>query len=297
MVTASGIGVGSVAVKIRDILAIYATEKKLSPRYLDCLRRSVNRLNGSGITKVCQLKSEDINPFLSSLEGSETTRHNIRREVLTLWRFAYEKGWTQRWPARIPKIVARQAPPEAWSLETLRLMMERAREDTTHIGGVTLLRRCDILPPWISIGYSTALRFEDIHNLRVDELRNGCVSLVARKTGKPLARRLEKQALVMVDWLIKEGDGKTVFKWALTRRRAFVTWRSFLDDHGIKGSSKYLRRSAATYLEKNKAGSASEYLQHSDPRLVKKHYLDSTLFGTPEAPPNLWDGLDFRPMR
>mgnify|MGYP003337180746 CR=1 FL=1 len=270
---------------VHDLLDRYMTAVEVKKRYAESLRRTVRKLEGSGLSKVCQLAHDPVNRFLASLALADTTRHNIRRELLTLWRFACEEGMTDVYPARIRKIRPTQRPPETWSMGELGKLMAAAGADETPISRRVTVRRCDLLPAWIGLAYETGLRFEDVHGLRKRDIRNGCVSLSANKTGKPLVRAITQATQERVDRLLAMSPDGTVFKWALPRRRAFLMWRAFLDKHGFVGSSKWLRRACATQKHLTERGSATDFLQHSDPKLALRHYIDASQAGVPAPPP------------
>jgi integrase len=270
---------------LANLLQTYSDEKQPSKRYRESLLRTVRKAQANGLLQIRQLAAEPVNRFLSGLTVGATTRSNIRRELLTLWRYAYEAGMTSEFPARITRIRPTHAPPQAWSADELSRLLETAEGDTTLIGGVTSARVMDVLPAWIGIAYDSGLRFSDVLTLDGGNFRNGCVNVVAGKTGKPLVRRLSEgteQAVAMLRHMSPDGS---LFAWAMTRRRAIKTWRAFLLRHGFNGSSKWLRRSCATYVEKDRPGGATAYLQHSHPMLAPRHYLDESLFSVPQGPP------------
>ena len=267
------------------LLNSYLESRECSPRYRESLMRTVRKAEISGLVEICQLSPERVNRLLNGLTVGATTKANIRRELLTLWRYAYEEGMTEVFPARITRIRPKHTPPQAWSLPDLSRLLQAAQQDEHAIGGVTRLRVCDVMPAWIGIAYDTGLRFSDVLNLRLSNIRNGCISTVANKTGKPLVRRMSEGTEQCVAELAERSPDGTLFLWAVTRRRACKTWRAFLDRHGFEGSSKWLRRSCATYIEQQQPGAATAYLQHSNPTLAARHYLDASLFGVPTGPP------------
>jgi len=88
--------------------------------------------------------------------------------------------------------------------------------------------------------------------------------------------------------LVKKSPDGTLFRWALPRRRALLKWRDFLREQKIIGSSRWLRRSGATYVEIKRKGEAQRFLGHSNAALASRHYLDQTLtMDIPESPPPL----------
>jgi integrase len=269
-----------------DLLAAYLGSRECSSRYCESLRRTVKKALESGITSVDQLQSDEVNQFLASLSSlSSTTRCNIRRELLTLWRYAFEERWTEEPPLRVRKIRARTAPPVAWSLTELGRLIDCAESDESYVSVSKCIRVCDCMPAWITASYDTGLRFGDMYSLRVSEIRNGHIVKIASKTGKPVTRPLSAYALARLLDLSKRSRDGTVFQWFMSRRAAFTRMAQFYKRHGFSGSGKYLRRSCATYVEMGQPGSAWKYLQHSTPTLVPRHYEDESLRAVPCGPP------------
>jgi integrase len=274
------------SMSLPDLLETYLEQHEASPRYQESLRRTVRRLSAYGIGGVSQLSPDRVNRFLVAVPVGQTTKHNYRRETFTLWRFAFQQGFTDVDPSRLRRIPPARFPVKAWSREAVQKMLLAAEADETPISTRVGYKRRDFLPAWILIAFDSGLRFSDVLELRHSDIRNACVSVVARKTGKPTIRKLSDAAINAVKRLPKSPDG-TLFKWALPRRRALKMWRAFLDQHGFEGSSKWLRRTGATAVEMVRAGSATLFLGHSAPHLARMHYLDQSQFGMPEGPPAL----------
>ena len=208
---------------------------------------------------------------------------------MTIWRYAYETGITNEAADRIVKVRALRPPVRAWSHEELGRLLSCAVNDTTPCGGLTNPRISDWLPAWIGIGYDTGIRFNDILHLCAEDVSGNWITTIAQKTGKALTRPVSAGTKSRISKLLANSPDDTLFLHMLTRRRAFMKWRQFLDRHNFKGTSKYLRRSCATMIEQRQAGSAGAYLQHSSPSLVYKHYIDQTLSRQWEGPPALLD--------
>ena len=271
---------------MQNLLAAYLACRECSPRYRSCLTRTVKQAGLGGITSVSDLTTAQVNKFLQNLSSpSATTRSNVRRELLTLWRWAFEERLTDVPPLRVMKIRSRPRPPTAWSLQELSRMLECAESDETRIGGKSTMRVCDYMPCWIGVSYDTGLRFSDVHALKTTQVRNGYVCCTAQKTGKALTRPLSSYSLHKVTQLAPMSLDGTLFTWFLTRRRAFTAMRAFLDRYGFSGSGKFLRRSCATYIEAESPGMATRYLQHSEPSLARRHYVDESLLAVPSGPP------------
>lgn len=273
------------SMRLESLLNAYLSEREASPRYVESLQRTVRKAVAYGLQTVGQLDSQSVNSFLGKLPLSTVTRSNIRRELMTLWKFAFEQAYTDEPPIRVMRIRVLRRPPKAWSKEILLALLDAAEENETDvISRCPGLCWCHVLPAWIAISYDTGLRFTDVLNLRSTDIRNGCVTINAAKTGKATIRRLSDYALSRIGFLLKWSPDGTLFKHAMTRRRAFNIWRQFLNEQGIDGTPRFLRRSSATYVEKRRPGSAPHFLDHSNPMLARLHYLDLTLLDTPEGP-------------
>ena len=274
---------------IVELLKVYLSEREASPRYVESLKRTVNRASQCGMLDTNQLTPENANAFLTRLPLAAVTRSNIRRELLTLWRFAFENSVTDVPPLRVCRIKATPPPPRAWSIDTLRQLLVAAEQDMRPVSqrNPSLLWRY-VLPCWIVIGYDTGLRLSDLLHLHESNIVNGCVICTAQKTGKFTVRAISQPGQELAARLFKRSPDGTLFRWALPRRRALVKWREFLREQQIAGSSRWLRRSGATYVEIKRKGEAQRFLGHSNAALANRHYLDQTLtMDIPESPPPL----------
>jgi integrase len=283
-----GFGFSGSLMTLASLLESYLAEREASPRYVDSLRRTVRKAVAYGLLRVSQLDPVTVNDFLRSLPLAPVTRGNIRRELLTLWRYAYEQGYSDQPPHRVLRVKSPRRPPEAWSAAELNDLLDAAEQDTR---GVYVLRPGlrwnEVLPAWIGVGYDSGLRFTDLLMLRDWHFVSDCVSVNASKTGKPTVRRLSPYTQAAVAKLLAKSPDGSLFRWCITRRRMFLKWKSFLKELGMRGSSRWLRRSAATFVELHHPGSAPVFLSHSNPALARLHYIDATMLGVPAGPPPL----------
>ena len=274
---------------LSDLLDLYLSEREASTRYIESLKRTVTRARQFGLLDTSQLIPEKANEFLIRLPLAAVTRSNIRRELLTLWRFAFDHSYTDVPPLRVCRIKATPPPPRAWSLDTLRQLLAAAEQDTRPVSQrVPGLLWRDVLPCWIVIGYDTGLRLSDLLHLHESNIVNGCVICTAQKTGKFTVRTISQPGRELAAQLFEKSQDGSLFRWALPRRRALKKWRDFLQEQKIVGSSRWLRRSGATYVEIKRKGEAQRFLGHSNAALASRHYLDQTLtMDIPESPPPL----------
>lgn len=269
-----------------SLLISYLAEREASPRYVESLQRTVRRAAAYGLCDVGQLTPENANDFLRSLALAPVTRGNIRRELLSLWRYAFERGFTEETPRRVMRIKQKREAPQAWSAADLNNILDAAEADQSgvHVARVSLLWS-EVLPAWIGIGYDSGLRFSDILLLRDTNLVRGCITVTASKTSKATVRQLSGYSWAAAQRLLDKSPDGSLFRWCITRRRMLMKWRSFLNALGMPGSSRWLRRSAATFVELNHPGAASSFLSHSNPSLARLHYIDPSLLGVPVGPP------------
>lgn len=277
---------GGFAVLITDLLDSFRITRNPSLRYLESLRRTQKRAAIYGLSETCQLTNESVNGFLSSsADLSAETISNIRREICTLWRFAYEIQAIDTLPTRVRRVKVVRAAARAWSMQDLLRMLDCAQRDDTRLSSRVRMRVCDVLPSWIRVGYETGLRFSDVLSLTEANVYNSSVVLSEAKTGKTCVCPISPEAEESLATLLSHSPDGTYWLWCMPRRRAFCVWRDFLNRHGFSGSARWLRRSAATYIEREKSGGATVFLRHSAPHLARVHYIDATLLTPPQAPP------------
>lgn len=274
-------------IQLPELARQYIDSHRMSKGYARMLRHAAEKLGESGIGDSTQLTASSLNTFLDARPSCESdhTRCNLRRQILTMWRWGFEEHMIAAKPERVRKIQFVLESPVAWSFEQLCQLLSIAEKDECVVSMKWCLRRCDVLPCWIRVGYESGLRFSDIHLLTKKHFRNGCLCRAASKTQKATIKKITADTQLSIDAMFARSPDGTLFKWALPRRLATVTWTAFLEEHSIEGSSKYLRRTGATYIENEQPGAATAFLGHSDPRLAKKHYLDPTLAAPPQGPP------------
>lgn len=271
---------------LTDLLAAYVGGRDCGGRYRESLNRTVRKMLDAGIVSVDDLTAEHLNNLLVGLSSlSSTTRQNIRREALTLWRYAFEERLTDEPPLRVLRVRSAPKPTQAWSMPTLSRMLECAEKDETVVSVGFKKNVCDFLPAWITIAYDSGLRFHDVHELHIDQIRDCVVVGTAHKTGKTFIRPLSEYSCQQAKQLAELSPDGTLFRWFLTRRRAFLCMAAFRERHKFVGTMKYLRRSCATMKEKATPGSARAYLQHGDGATTVRHYIDESLLAVPEGPP------------
>lgn len=229
------------------------------------------------IAKACgKMQAAAVNDYLRQrLQAVSTiTARNERTILLCLWRFAYDSGLTDTAPRGIAKIKPRKPPTKAWTVQQLKGALNRAgglkgRVLRSGVPAGTFLR-C-----WLLLGYESGARRGDVFSFRHDQIDGDVLRWVQSKTGDPLCKVLSRACLDAVAEMRRYGDGeKTILGWAVGRRQSLRVMRQFLDECGIGGSSKWLRRSGATHIEMISPGKAKLHLGHRSVGLAESNYLD-----------------------
>lgn len=276
-----------------EVASLYCCERIVSADYRQALHRVAASMAAAGITP-STIADSSFNCWLAGLKTSPTTRSNYRRMGLTLWRAALDHRLSTQSIGRIARVKPSMKPPVAWRRQELDTLLQTA----ASLGG-TFRSGCPralYWRAWILTGYYTGIRRWDLHHLRVEQYRDGRLWVVQHKTGQPIGKILPPDCASVLEQLIALGDGETIFWWALKRKWAFLHFRDLVRQAGLRGSTKWLRRTGATHVEMEHPGSASRFLGHLSPQLAQRHYLDPTLLADAvPVPPSLTRSTTSRP--
>ena len=204
---------------------------------------------------------------------SGVTVRSERTIMLSVWRWAYDQELIEHAPRGIGKLRARRRPVKAWTLDALRKLVE-----ATHTrDGQRLRTGADLglfLRCWVLTGYETGARFGDLMAFSSRHVDGDTLAWTQSKTGDPLTRPLTPACLEAVTAMLACSPDGTVMGWACGKRQAMRLMRLLIDDAGIGGTSKWLRRSGATHCEMEQAGSGRLHLGHRSPALFEQAYCD-----------------------
>lgn len=222
--------------------------------------------------------------------ASPLTVHGKRRAVLTLWRAAFDSGLVEHLPRRIRQIKCPELKPEAFLLEELKAMLiaADAMKGVYRKIGIekSLWWRSFLMAKW-----DVALRLSDMLSLEREWIwPSGTLSLIQQKTGHSHRVKLRPKTLEAIDACMACNPNRRLI-WPLwcQRNRWYGHFRRLRNAAGLsKGTSKWIRRSSASYVEKLQPGMGSRHLGHRSPELFQKHYKDPRICGDdPTLPPEL----------
>ena len=248
----------------------YCTSVSASPHYREDLLGCVRRFVG---VQTDSLTPDWISAYTAKpTKLSSTTIHNHRRMLWTLCRYAQSRGLVNKCTQPPPRVKPSPNLPRAWTHTEMSHLLTVAAEvpGKTRTG----CRRADFWAAWILFGYSTGLRFSDLHNVIRDDIRGDRIALAMRKTGRIHVCVLDQPAIEAVSKIPKVG--RTVFRDHLCRKATLWGFARLVKSAGMTGSSKYLRRSSATYAELDGIG-ATRQLGHETGWLAAKYYVDPVI--------------------
>lgn len=248
-----------------------------SPRYLEQLQVLARRLPWQASELTPDLIDAYLTQALKTLAPSTVDNH--RRMLRSLLKFAAAERLVDASIVRPLRRVKMAPPnPRAWSHAELARLVAVASETR---GGT---RKCPyrlLLPAWILTGYSTGLRLEDLLALQHIDLRGDKLCLPQHKTGWPHVVRFDANALEAVRKLPVVGP--RIFGSLIGRSQILVAMRRLVKRAGLTGSTKWCRRSGATYCE-IAGNDSTQYLGHKTPGM-KVRYVDRLLLAE-ERPDN-----------
>lgn len=263
--------------KLTQLADQYLSEREASAHYRWFLRRIARQLEEAGIRQPKDFNDASVNRWLGNLRDlGPTTRANLRRGCLVLWHYATRLGLAAHPSERLVKVKPLAKPPVAWSLEELNGLLAHCRKLPGNLR-VSGCPRSLFFTAFILAGYELGVRRSDLHNLRADQVRGNRVFVVQNKTGVPIGKVVSPECAALLAKLIKLGDGKTVFRWALGQKWLTANFREVVKGAGLSGTIKYLRRSGATHCEIEQPGSAGRFLGQLTPGLALRFYVDPTL--------------------
>jgi integrase len=255
--------------KILELASRYADRIGASPGYREQLTVLCKRLPWQASDLTPELIDDYLTAALHHLAPSTVGNH--RRMLRTLMRFAADEGQVAKSILRPLRRVKQNSPnPRAWSHAEILHLLQTAKEMP---GGTLKCPLNVLLPAWILTAYSTGLRLNDLLALRWDDLRGRRICMMQQKTGESHVVFLDDNAIDAIAMLPR--CGPKMFGSLVGRSRIIVAMRTLVRKAKLTGSTKYLRRSGATYCEINGID-ATNHLGHRSPGM-KKYYVDRLL--------------------
>lgn len=235
-----------------------------------------------------------LNRFLIALaEGRRpSTVRGYRTSVLSVLRFA---GWQPETPVRSIRVLTE--PIECFRADEILAQIKTAGKMKGELpNGMT---NADFWALAIHAGYGIGVRQADLLSIKKSEIAaDGTAILQPSKTrrfNKTLTVRFPPAAMI----LIRRHAHEYAVPWPHSQEHFRQEFKALLIASGVRrGCWKWLRRSAGTFAELQRAGNGHKLLGNS-PRIFQRHYDASQMIDPrPITPPPLrppWWRRLFRP--
>lgn len=257
-----------------ELASCYVESHDISQQYARSLKRVAVSMEAAGVCRDT-IDSVTIDRWLTSLPFSRTTKINYRRMALTLLRWGAETGRCRSLDRPPMRVKPDKKITEAWTRGEVKRLLATAAMQTGHYQS-----GCQKDLFWlafVAVSYECGLRTADTYGLKVSQLHGTRLYAVHAKTGVAAAKVITPDCAALLGKIAKRGDGKTIFRWALSRKHFFLGFKKLAKEAGLHGTIKWLRRSGATHCEAVQPGSASRFLGHiSGQALAAKSYIDWT---------------------
>lgn len=207
------------------------------------------------------------------------TAKKDRSQIAALHRYCAECRYAERFPT-YPQIRAPGRIPRAYTVADVSALLREALRKRPPIRGTTLpphmflstLVRCC----WESaerIGAHLALEWQDVdlagrYVVFRAEGRKGATRDIMRPISHELATWMEQ---------IRGAEGERVWPWHADKSTLWHHFGALCKRAGVVNRGFHgLRKSAASYIAAA-GGDATQLLDHSNPAITKRHYLDETI--------------------
>ncbi len=253
--------------RLPAVCTAYLAERILAADYAKTLTRvaeNCQELSAAGINTYLRLRLTQVKPI---------TVRNDRAMLLILWRWAYERGLVADHPRGVAKIKVSREPTQAWTLEQC---CTSVKASVMHTGKKMRsgADRGELLRCWTLLGYETGARYADIWKFRGSHINGNTIRYSQNKTGSPIHQQLTPQCIEAIDRMLEDSPDGRILGWTCGKRWAMRMMKKHLKDCGLRGSSKWLRRSSATHIEMAQPGTAKIFLGHQSPGMAERHYID-----------------------
>jgi integrase/plasmid maintenance system antidote protein VapI len=256
----------------------YQLDRSLVPGSAAAIAQAIRRYShwlGRPAT-LGDLTDQLVNRWLATLAAEKLSRElqkGLRTRILCLWRHAFRLELIPAAPLRVRTIRLDRRIPQAWTPEQLRSLIETVRAEPGRFR-YSRVPRAAYWEAFIRVGYYTALRLGDLLNLRRDQIGpDGRFTVVQSKTGDGIVCQIRPDGMAAIDATFPP-HRQLIFGGVISRYYHQQQFLRLLRSIGLRGSSKWLRRTGATALENVSPGASTAFLGHRSPDMAAKHYLD-----------------------
>lgn len=273
----------------RDVCHQYAQEIRH--------RAAALELFADRVLDIEEVTDELVNHFLATMQAEgdyyDKTVKGYRDAILCVWRAAWEYGLTNIRPGRVRRIKVRRQLPSAWTIEEVRTLAAAAKKLPGKVAGIEVGRSL-WFAAYVHLLWCTGLRVGDVLALQWSAVcqrtkDDATAYLVQSKPNHPLLCGLSARAVQLATDIKSRVESPLVLPWPGARCILDRWFNRLVKRSQIRpGGTRWIRRGAASEVEKNHPGMAGKFLGHLTPGLAAKHYLDPSITNQrPVRPPEL----------
>jgi integrase len=234
-----------------------------------------------GTLDTARLSASLVNQWLLARKDNGTAAATIngnRTSLLMLWREAHELGFAPP-PQKVRTIKVPSTVPTAFTREELVKLIAACASLKGKFRRVPIRRRV-YFESLFESAYDTALRLGDLLSIeRTWIWPGGYISIVQKKTGHSHRVMLRPSTICRIDECMSDWPGRAhVWPQVANRKHFYEYVRRLVRVAGIrKGTTKWIRRSSASYVEREHPGCGARHLGHRTPGLAEKYYFDPSI--------------------
>jgi integrase len=231
-------------------------------------------------TDISTVNRDTFNKFVDWLKNqpiAPETKKSRRRGMLTLLAYAYDQGWCKDPLVRTRKISVPKRTPRAWSFAQVQHLVKTidTMQNMRPVAGVPY---CDWWSSLVMAAWDTGLRLGDLLSLTRDAIdEDGNVRKLQSKTQREHFVSTNKATMEVIARFTAKKSKTLIWNLDYPRRKFFSEFQRIMIAANLKGSFKFLRRSAVTFAESQQPGAGQRLADHQDSRTTRESYIDSTL--------------------
>jgi integrase len=278
---------------------IYSLERAVSKGHRNLilvkLRRYSSYLGHEATTH--DLNAVSINRFLEHRESvvKNATVVGERAILRALWCAANEAEPDCEWyvpakPARLRRLRREEVDVCGWDgeqLKSLLLATERQRGmfRTSAVGKVA---RAPFWRAFLLTAYDTGLRLGDMLRLTTEQVSaEGSLRIKQNKTGKFNTVWISKEASEAINYSLQLQPRRLVFGGVLTKACFHKAWRKMVRELGMRGGTKFIRRTSGSMIERARPGQGHIHLGNGANVFAKHYRVERLINDKPVLPPRI----------
>lgn len=271
---------------LADFVGVYVTQRnKERPIGKDLGVRSRQNLDdvAAGFSKaigrparVIDLTADRINSHLAKLTVDGKSPYTVksrRTGLMMLLRRAIRMRLINNVdPHDVRSVFCPRLNNDGYDVEQMRRLVAVASQ-LKGVNPRTKIPRKIYWPAALRVLWDLGLRSGDILRLKVEHFKaTGVIWAREQKTGKHRWRPLHPSTTAMlVECIAVDPDRERIFP-GLSSRAFWRAFREVARAANLGGTSKYIRRGAASEVDREHPGMGARFLNHSDPQIFEEHY-------------------------